>query len=430
MRMSIELEDTTRCRSLSSTVSVSAVGIDVRLVKSSEHAAWIDQLGLAFFTHHPAGASDYYQSISEPKRSRGAFDGESVVGTLRSFGTDLTVPGPAMARASALTAVSVAPTHRRRGVLRSMITGDLQDSRDRGEAVSVLIASEYPIYGRFGYGPATEQATYEISTTDLHFQRPCEGSVALVDLATLRKLAVPIFERFRQVQPGSIERSDAWWDRVTRQVEVPGAEPRKGFQAVYRSSSGDLEGFVLYEGKLDWETLPVKGTLTVEELVATTPSAYQALWEFCFGVDLTTTTVAPTRSTDELLPLLVDDARKVRLTARSDLLWVRLLDACAALAARRYFDRGKLILEVRDDLSFAQGRFELESDAEGSTCRKTTETPHLTVPVQALGAAYLGGVSWTRLADAGQVDEHFPGAVAQVDRMFKAPRAPWCTTYF
>ena len=91
--------------------------------------------------------------------------------------------------ASALTAVTVAPTHRRRGLLTEMITGDLRESTDRGEVVSILLASEYPIYGRFGYGAATELATYAIETEALGFVAPSEGAVELVELATLRARA-------------------------------------------------------------------------------------------------------------------------------------------------------------------------------------------------------------------------------------------------
>ena len=402
----------------------------VRLVEASEHAAWLDQLGLGFFMHQPEGASDYVLATSEPGRSRGAFDGDRVVGTLRSFGTELTTPGPSSVKASALTAVTVAPTHRRRGLLTEMITGDLRDSAERGEVVSVLLASEYPIYGRFGYGLATEHAKYEISTVGLRFLASSEGAVELVDLPTLRRLAPPVFERFRADQPGSIGRDAEWWDRVLRQVEVPGVEPRKGFQSVYRSPGGDVEGYVLYGGKLEMGEFPPKGTLTVEELVATSPGAYQALWEYCVNVDLQTTTVAASRSVDEVLPLLVDDARKVRLVARNDFLWVRILDTRAALARRRYRSEGRIVIRVLDELLDAGGTFALDGSPAGATCTTTNERPDLTAPIAALGATYLGGVAWARLEDAGQVEEHRPGAVALADLMFMTPRAPLCTTYF
>jgi predicted acetyltransferase len=406
------------------------VAHDVRIITEDEHKQWFDHLGRAFFQHHAEGLAEFYWPQYEPGRARAAFEGTEIVGTLRSFGTELTVPGPTGIRSSALTAVSVAPTHRRKGILRSMLLPDLADSKERGEPVGILTASEFPIYGRFGYGPATEYASYEIATTDLHMLRASEGSFEMVDLATMRKQGPPIFDRFRTVQPGSIERDDAWWDSATRQVEVPGKEPRKGFQAIYRSSAGDPEGYVWYAGKFDGTHIPVKGTLTIEEMVATTPEAQQAIWEFCFNVDLATTTVAPHRSLDELLYFLVDDARKIRQLTRTDFLWVRVLDAAPALEGRRYVADGRIVLEVIDDLGFTSGRFELVVADGSASCRATAASPDLTASVQGLGSAYLGGVSWAKLSDAGQVDEHERGSLALADRMFMSARAPWCTTHF
>jgi predicted acetyltransferase len=406
------------------------MGVEVRTIVVGEAGAWLDQRGVGFLRREPEGSAQYFVETADLDRTRGAFDGTHIVGSLRSFATELTVPGPSSVPASALTNVTVAPTHRRRGVLTEMITGDLRDSKERGEAVSVLIASEYPIYGRFGYGPGAESATYTISTEGLRFVRPSVGTVELVDLHQLRELAPPVFERFRAGQPGSIGRDAEWWDRVLRQVPVPGVDPRKGFQAIYRSATGDVDGYVLYEGTLDFQDMRAMGTQTVEELTAATPEAYQALWEFCFGVDLLTTTTAANRSTDEVLPWLLEDARLVRLTGRHDFVWVRILDACASLASRRYGADARLVLEVRDEVGLTGGRFALEGGTEASTCVPTTDSADLTVPVRALGAALLGGVSWVRLDAAGLLDEHRAGAVRRAELMFRTPRAPWCTTWF
>lgn len=406
------------------------MSLEVRTIKRDEAAAWLRQRGVGFLHVEPEGTDEHFLTIADLDRSRGAFDGDAIVGTLRSFASEFTVPGPAAVAASALTNVTVAPTHRRRGVLTEMITADLRESAERGEAVSILIASEYPIYGRFGYGAAIEGATYTIDTVGLRFVRPSEGTVELVDLRTLRELAPPVYERFRAAQPGSIERSPAYWDRTLRQIEVPGDEPRKGFQAVYRSPSGDVEGYVLYDAKNEWDVMRPKGTLAIEELMSVTPDAYQALWEYCVGVDLLTTVSAPKRCTDEVLPWLVDDARRVKLTGRHDFVWVRVLDTCAALASRHYLVEGRLVIEVRDELGLAGGRFALEANPEGSSCTSTSEPPDVSVPVQALGSALMGGVSWGLLDDAGLVDEHRPGAAALADRMFLTSRTPWCTTWF
>jgi predicted acetyltransferase len=107
-----------------------------------------------------------------------------------------------------------------------------------------------------------------------------------------------------------------------------------------------------------------------------------------------------------------------------------MLDTCAALAGRRYSSDELLVLEVRDDLSIGDGRFALESSASGVHCSSTNDAPDLTLTVQALGAAYLGDVSLSRLQASGLVDEHHPGSVARGDRMFLTARAPWCATHF
>lgn len=402
----------------------------VRTISKGEMGDWIAQRGVGFLRREPEGMAEYFVSHVDLGRTRGAFDGTTVVGTLRSFPTELTVPGPRTVRASALTNVTVAPTHRRRGLLTSMITGDLVDSAERDEAVSILIASEYPIYGRYGYGAAADAARYEVVHDQARFLRPSRGTVELVDLATLRKEAPAAYERFRTSQPGSIVRDDAWWDRATRQTVVPGLEPRKGFQAIYRAPSGDVDGYLLYDAALEFEDMRKSGTIDVEELTALTTDAYQALWSFCCSIDLTTKSVAANRSVDELLPLLLADGRAMRLLGRHDFIWIRILRTAAALAGRRYEDAGHLVIEVVDDLALASGRFELEADGQAATCSPTTKAPDLEMPVSSLGAAYLGGTSWERLHVAGRVTEHTAGAIATADRLFRVRTAPWCTTWF
>jgi predicted acetyltransferase len=173
-----------------------------------------------------------------------------------------------------------------------------------------------------------------------------------------------------------------------------------------------------------------KGTMELQELIAATPAACRALWAYCAGVDLLTSIEAGTRPVDDVLPLLVHDARLVRQTHRYDFLWVRVLDPQAALAGRRYAAEGRLVLETTDPAGFAGGRFAVEGDAGGATCRRTDEEPDLTLPVESLGAIYLGGCAPSRLAAAGHLHEERAGAVALADRMFLTGRAPWCATWF
>lgn len=403
--------------------------VNIRPIVAEEMTAWLAQRGVGFFRNEPDGMSEYVLAHVDLARTRGAFDGNSVVGTLRSFATELTVPGSTTVLASALTAVTVAPTHRRNGILTAMIAEDLRESAARGEAVSILIASEYPIYGRFGYGAATDVARYELDHGQTRFLRPPRGTVELVDLATMRVEAPQVYDRFRVAQPGSIARHDDRWDRMTHATPIPGMEPRKGFQAIYRSPSGDVDGYLFYNGEFGGEDMRKSGTLTVEELTAVTVDAYEALWSFCAGVDLLTRSVAHNRNVNELLPLLLEDGRALRLLGQHDFLWVRVLDVCAALSARRYDTEDRLVVEIVDDLELASGRFALDASATAATCTVTTDEPDLVMPVASLGAAYLGGTSWAQLRAAARVMERHDGAIERADRLF-ASEAPWSNTWF
>ena len=88
------------------------------------------------------------------------------------------------------------------------------------------------------------------------------------------------------------------------------------------------------------------------------------------------------------------------------------------------------MLEVADPQGHGTGRFRLETGVDGASCAATTDDADITVPVGALGAAYLGGTGWARLAAAGWVDEHRAGAVERAAALFTSPRAPWCAMTF
>jgi predicted acetyltransferase len=110
--------------------------------------------------------------------------------------------------------------------------------------------------------------------------------------------------------------------------------------------------------------------------------------------------------------------------------WVRIIDVARALAARRYPVEGRLVIEVTDALGFAGGRYALDGGPSGALCARTDETADLTMPVDALGSLYAGGVSAHMLRDVGRIDEHRARAVDRAAVMFMSSTAPWCSTWF
>ena len=180
----------------------------------------------------------------------------------------------------------------------------------------------------------------------------------------------------------------------------------------------------------EWDARRPDVTLTVDELLSVTPAAYARLWRYCCEVDWVATVEAGDRRPDEVLPWFVEDARHVVQKWRADFQWLRVLDPAAALGARRYLTPGRVVLEVVDPLGLAGGRFAVDGGPEGASASTTDASAGLTVPVDALGAAYLGGTTFRTLATADRIDVHDHDALAVADAMFRGDVTPWCTTWF
>jgi hypothetical protein len=104
---------------------------------------------------------------AELERTVAAFDGDQIVGTGRNYSLELTLPGGAIVPASGVSWISVRPTHRRQGILRSMMEYLLDESARREDPVSMLTASEGGIYGRFGFGVATRVLSGDCPTAEV-----------------------------------------------------------------------------------------------------------------------------------------------------------------------------------------------------------------------------------------------------------------------
>jgi len=301
-----------------------------------------------------------------------------------------------------------------------------------GVVASILIAAEYPIYDRFGYGPATEQATYTVQTPAAVFKRAAAGTVDLLPAAHLREVAPRIFDQVRRGRPGQIARQPVRWDARLGLRRAPWAPAGYALRcAVFIDPAGDIQGYVVYRVEGTWERRLPTGKLEIIELMSLTPDAYLGLWRYCCEVDLVAHVTAGMRCVDEALPWLLHNPRAaLPNTQRADFLWLRPLDVPATLAARRYASERRLILDVSDPLQLCGGRFVLEGGPDGATCRATDASADLSMGMAALGTLILGGVSAQVLADASAIDEHRPGALDVAEKLFRWPVTPWCSTFF
>ncbi|MFD5815219.1 GNAT family N-acetyltransferase [Streptomyces sp. NPDC127038] len=369
-------------------------------------------------------------------RTLGAFDGSRCVATFRSFPQKLTAVGGAAVPADAISAVTVSPTHRRRGLLTRMMRADLAAARERGDVVATLIAAEYPIYGRYGFGPATTATewTVEVPRTGLdpRWAGPADGArIDLVDAEDVRKAGPELHERFRRGRPGAIDRDERWWQIATGALRF-GSSWKEPFYASYRSASGEIEGLVSYTADDDWgDSNQPRNTAEVNWLLAVTPAAERALWSYLCSIDWITRVTSGRRAPDDLLPQFLPDPRAARVTRHTDWLWVRILDVVRALEARTYGAEGTLVLDVADESGPDGGRFRLRAAADGTaTCVPTSEEADLSLSIADLATLWLGDESAVRLAALGRVRERQEGAAVLADALLRTSRRPWCPDIF
>jgi predicted acetyltransferase len=408
--------------------------IEIRPVTPDEVDEVARVFGTTFGERWPAEAVEDVRQVLEYDRSLCGFDAGAMVATGGAYTFQLALPGGTQLGAGGLTLISVLPTHRRRGILRALIARHFEDVLGRGEPVSILLASESLLYGRFGYGPATQSAQLAIDRRHAALRPPAvtSGRVRMLGAEEAGRVVPELFERTRRAWPGQVSRSPAWWALWQRDPEWARDRWDPRVVVVHEPPGGTPDGYAAYRQRGRWTDGVADGVVRVDELFAATPEATAGLWRYLLDLDLTTTIELHDRPVDEPLRWLLVDPRRLRTTLLADFLWLRLLDLPAALAARRYAVPGQVVLEVSDALVPAnQGRFLLEGGPDGAACRPAGHAePDLRLDVADLGAAYLGGVRFASLARAGRVAEARPGGLARADAMFAADPAPWCATGF
>jgi predicted acetyltransferase len=417
----------------------------VHPVPVEEVASWSRTM-FATFLGDPTGAAaavrtEHLVREWEATRAWGARDRGRWVATLRTEERRLRMPGTAGPGAElvvdALTNVTVSATHRRRGLMSGMLNGSLAAARERGDAVSILIAAEWPIYGRFGYAPA-------IFTSDLTLRVNRRGAAVHGDVARVRQLelsefvdvAPGVFEATRGWRwAGQLDRDVAWWRRALGGDDLPAiASPLPANCLVHECSDGPdgLDGLLAWRPVGDSGLRPPFAAAEVWVLGAAGPGAYRDLWAYLCGIDLVDEIRLRNRPIDEPVRWLLGDGRALLATDTVDFVWLRILDVPAALRARGYAVSGELVLEVSDaDVGgFAAGRFRLSVSGETVACEPTREAVDVELTQRSLASALLGGVRLADRALAGEVVECRTGALVRADAMFATAAPPWNATWF
>jgi predicted acetyltransferase len=458
----------------------------IRPITDDEYAAF-RRVHYHSFNTGPASAARWPRMLRqfEADRSLAAFDpglpaGLDIVGSTGVYSFQMAAPG-AVLPVAGITAVSVLPTHRRRGILRSLMRRQLTDIAARAqEPIAALWASETPLYGRYGYGRASLHAFFRFGRGEgaLSPAAPADPALTL-RLAEPEEVVGDLAKLYATVaagQPGFFARDDDWWERV---LDDPEEERHGGspLRCLLATDDGGVRGYALYRTVARWEegTVLPNSALTVWELMSADPAAGAALWRDLLSRDLVSEITADLRPTDDPLLYQLLDSRRARVQL-SDNLWVRIMDLPAALMRRAYSGPVDVVLEVTDELLPSNaGRWRLRaSGADGAggagaggagaggagaggagageagageagaggagaggagaggavSCARTDDPADIALDVRELGAAYLGGTRLGALAAAGLVTELRPGTLGRLSAAMTWEPAPWCPRIF
>ncbi len=209
--------------------------MEIRSTTDQDLDVFVDTVHAAFgrFPETPTEGGGLWWSALDMDRcllARTA-DGRPV-GTAGAHSFELTLPGGRLLPATGVTAVGVLPSYRRQGVLTALMRHQVAELRGRGEYIAVLLASEAPIYGRFGYGPATYTARLTVSRHQAALAAPRAravpdppatrsvegtgegdnlGSVEVLRRAECGEILEQVYDRYRRAQPGALSRPHRWW---------------------------------------------------------------------------------------------------------------------------------------------------------------------------------------------------------------------------
>lgn len=372
--------------------------------------------------------AERFAAIVPLDRTVAAFDGDEMVGTLATFPFEVAVPGSVGLALAGTTMVTVQPTHRRRGVLTAMMSDHLDDAAAHGEPLAGLWASESAIYGRYGFGPATEGDSVEVLQTHIEVSGP-SGDVRLIDTDAAAEVLAPIYDAVASALPGMLSRTIAWWKHATLHDPPDERDGMSALRIVVHESDGKADGYALYSQKGTWGEGFGNGEIRVREVIALSGEAHAGLWRFLTNIDLFPRVKYWNMPIDDPLRWKVADPRRL-VRKRYDGMWIRLLDVAAALSARSFAADGSIRLGINDTFRPATaGTYELTvSDGKGE-CHRTDDAPEVKLDVGTLSSLYLGGGHAVAAAKGGRITGSEPN-VTRLSRMFRGDVDPWCPEIF
>jgi predicted acetyltransferase len=284
----------------------------------------------------------------------------------------------------------------------------LRDMRERDVALSLLSPFAHAFYRVFGYELASEAIEYRLKPPDLSTS-PEQSHLRDFrdeDLSSLMAL----YEAEAIEHALSVRRSEGHWksNEVRRDRDI----------AVYERN-GDVEGYILYK-LTGWQEQDPRRTLKVDELVAATTRAREALLSFMaaldpmvYGIEIYTPRGKP------LHPYL--RSSYVKATIEPDQM-LRIVDVEGALDYLERAPEAPLVLDISDDvIPENAGEYTI---GDGKVVRGAKAAESVSLDVRRLAQLYSGYLPVRDLARLGLVEASSTEALGLLETLFPVGD-PW-----
>jgi predicted acetyltransferase len=307
-----------------------------------------------------------------------------------------------------IAAVMVHPAYRRRGYAGELMRAVLRDMCERGVSLSLLAPFAHAFYRIFGYELATEAIEYRLKPADLPTS-PEQSHLRAYREEDLSSL-MDLYEGEAKGHILSVRRSEGHWKTCLA---------KKGADVAVYERDGDVEGYILYKIS-GWQDSDPRRTLSVEEIVAATPRAREALLSFMAGLDpLVYGIELCTPRGEPLHPYLRSSHVNAKIEPDQML---RLVDVEGALGYLERTPGAPLVLNVADDvITENTGEYTV---AEGKVVRGREAAERVWLDVRQLAQLYAGYLSVRGLARHGLIEASSPEALHLLETLFPL-RDPW-----
>lgn len=414
--------------------------LDLRLVElpaddDAEQRDWSNAVASGFNSKTQtdtqwAKQAEYYHA--EKRRMRGIYHDapegalRGPVATFGSYDGSVNTGGGHVEGSNLITDVTVRPSHRRKGLLRRMMTADLTDAKQRGMTFASLTATEATIYGRFGFGAATVHRAIEMDVKrGLSLRTATSGTVESLDPEHPAVIGAwdRLYDDQLRTRRGAHSRAPYYEDMLSGVYDFDEDAPnRKLRAAAHYNTEQQLDGLVAYQID-DWNKVKVIA------LIGLDANAQLALWDFVGNLDLVEQVKYFGDDPANPLPLALVDSRQYQVTAIKDCIWLRVLDVERALAVRGWEADGDLVLDVEDPMGLSAARVRVSVSSGTAQVSPTEDGADVTLTIETLGSLYFGNVTARALADAGRLSGS-EQAITAMNTLFEVSRPPFNQAHF